>query len=391
MPLDSSFIVHPLSLKIMSVNYEPIHWTPHKRLYDKIMLGVVAAYLVVFIGAQLLLFPEITVETIIIRATGTLAFLMLHFILIIGPLCRLDTRFLPLLYNRRHLGVTMFLISTVHGIFSLIQFHGLGNVGILTSLFTSNIAYGSVERFPFQSLGAGALLILFLMAATSHDFWLKNLTPRVWKTLHMFVYLAYGLLILHVMLGTIQLEKSPVLIGLVGVGLCTIAGFHVAAGFKQRKKDNAAQIAPPQYFSDFGSQISDIDQQAETMNMKFDMEFVYACEIADIPNNRAKMLIIGGENIAIFKYDNSKISAVHNLCKHQNGPLGEGKIIDGCITCPWHGYQYRPQDGQSPPPFTEKLATYDVKIIGSKVYVNPKPYPEGTLRPAAEIEYAINA
>jgi nitrite reductase/ring-hydroxylating ferredoxin subunit len=72
-------------------------------------------------------------------------------------------------------------------------------------------------------------------------------------------------------------------------------------------------------------------------------DFIYACEVADIPDNRAQMLIINGENIAIFKYD-GKLSAVHNLCKHQNGPLSEGKIIDGCITCPWHGYQYRPED-----------------------------------------------
>ncbi|MCB0599501.1 MAG: Rieske (2Fe-2S) protein, partial [Phaeodactylibacter sp.] len=66
-------------------------------------------------------------------------------------------------------------------------------------------------------------------------------------------------------------------------------------------------------------------------------------------------------------------------------PLGEGKIVDGCITCPWHGYQYRPEDGQSPPPFTEKVATYDVKVVDGKVYVNPEPYPEGTPRPAAAI------
>ena len=26
--------------------------------------------------------------------------------------------------------------------------------------------------------------------------------------------------------------------------------------------------------------------------------------------------------------------------------------MDGCITCPWHGYQYLPHNGQSPPPFT---------------------------------------
>jgi nitrite reductase/ring-hydroxylating ferredoxin subunit len=30
----------------------------------------------------------------------------------------------------------------------------------------------------------------------------------------------------------------------------------------------------------------------------------------------------------------------------QNGPLGEGRIVDGCITCPWHGYQYRPDTGR---------------------------------------------
>jgi hypothetical protein len=33
--------------------------------------------------------------------------------------------------------------------------------------------------------------------------------------------------------------------------------------------------------------------------------------------------------------------------------LGEGKIVDGCITCPWHGYQYRPADGVAGP-FTER-------------------------------------
>ena len=44
----------------------------------------------------------------------------------------------------------------------------------------------------------GLCLILFLMAATSHDFWLVVCTPRVWKGLHMAVYAAYALLVGHV-------------------------------------------------------------------------------------------------------------------------------------------------------------------------------------------------
>ena len=97
--------------------------------------------------------------------------------LIIGPLCRLDRRFLPLLYNRRHLGVVTFLVAGVHGVFSIIQFHALGNVNPLVSLFSSEREYGRFSQFPFQPLGFAALLILFLMAATSHDFWLKKPKP----------------------------------------------------------------------------------------------------------------------------------------------------------------------------------------------------------------------
>ncbi|MEM9486749.1 MAG: Rieske 2Fe-2S domain-containing protein, partial [Cyanobacteria bacterium P01_F01_bin.116] len=63
---------------------------------------------------------------------------------------------------------------------------------------------------------------------------------------------------------------------------------------------------------------------------------------------------------------------------HQNGPLGEGKVIDGCITCPWHGYQYLPDCGASPPPFHEKVPTFDVKVQGDRIFVRAIPNPAGT-------------
>ena len=75
-----------------------------------------------------------------------------------------------------------------------------------------------------------------------------------------------------------------------------------------------------------------------------------------------------------------------NACRHQGGPLGEGRILDGCIVCPWHGYQYRPEDGCSPLPFTEKIPTYRTRIINSRVYVDPAPQPPGTaLEPSVAI------
>jgi methionine sulfoxide reductase heme-binding subunit len=337
----------------MSANYTGILWNSQKKVYDTVIAAGSAMYLGSFIGLHLWLNPEITMETLIIRAFGTLALLMLHIILCIGPLCRINTAFLPLLYNRRHLGVTMFVMAAVHGIFNILQFHAGGDVNPLVSVFTSSGNFPAAIHFPFQPLGFIALIILFLMAATSHDFWLKNLSPRAWKSLHMMVYVAYSLIILHVVLGIIQLEKSPALVILLGIGLCTVIGLHIAVAIKTNQVDTAKNA---------------VDTEG----------YVFVSNIADIPENRAKIVHSGKESIAVFKYNN-KLSAVSNVCKHQNGPLGEGKITaDGCITCPWHGYQYQPEDGCSPPPFPEKVATFKLLKKGEQIWVNPNPFAEGT-------------
>ena len=345
----------------MSASYSAVGWNRQKKLYDLFIFGFCVLYLSTFIGITAIANPDYTFETALIRSTATLALLLLHVILSIGPLCRLNRKFLPLLYNRRHLGVTMFTVALIHGSFSIFQFHALGNVNPFMSLFTSNTQFGSLSQFPFQSLGFFALVILFLMAITSHDFWLHNLSPRVWKTLHMFVYLAYLLIILHVMLGAVQYETNPVFIVMLAIGSFSLILLHLIAGNREVNKDN----------------------------IKYPLQkdgFVYVCEANEIEQNQAKIFCIEKERIAVYRFEN-KLYAIHNVCKHQGGPLGEGKIIDGCITCPWHGYQYLPGNGQSPPPFKEKVSTYDLRIEGAKLWLNPEPYAEGTERPGVIVEF----
>jgi methionine sulfoxide reductase heme-binding subunit len=343
----------------MSATYTAVDWNRQKKIYDGLIAAFCTGYLALFILLTLFFNEQATFETLLVRSTSTLALLLLHVILAIGPLCRLNKKFLPLLYNRRHLGVTMFTLALVHGAFSIYHFHGKGNVNPLISLFVSNTNFNSLASFPFQSLGFFALIIFFLMAITSHDFWLHNLSPKIWKTLHMFVYLAYLLIVMHVMLGVIQYETNPVFVIILFTGSATLVTLHLLSAAKERKIDK----------------------------MKFSLQqegFVYVCEVKDIENSRAKIFCIDKERIAVYRHE-SKLFAVHNVCKHQGGPLGEGKIIDGCITCPWHGYQYLPNNGQSPPPFKEKVSTYDVKIIDNKVWLNPVPFAEGTERPGAII------
>ena len=336
----------------MSAGYKPILWNKFKIQYDLILWGGILLYLSLFIAYNSIFIPQQNLNTTLIRAFGTLAILMLHVILFIGPACRLSSKFLPLLYNRRHLGVSMFTIAAVHGILSLLWFHGNGNTNPFLSLFLSNTHYGSLTFFPFQTLGFAALLIIAAMAFTSHDFWLSFLSSKFWKAMHMLVYVAYALIILHVATGIIQFEDSPVLVICLFAGLITLSTLHILTAIKENRKDNTSQTV-------------------------LENEWQYVCTVDEIEESRAKMAIIKKERIAVFKYD-GKLSAVHNVCKHQIGPLGEGKIIDGCITCPWHGYQYQPADGCAPPPFKEKLHTYPLQLIDDKIYVNVNALPEGT-------------
>ncbi len=334
-------------------SYRAVGWNRQKRRYDLIVVGGVVLYLAVFLLLGAWLRPNATAETLMIRAFGTGAFLLLHLVLSIGPLCRLDRRFLPLLYNRRHLGVTLFVLALAHGALSIFQFHALGDTHPLVSVLISNGRYDSLAAFPFQPLGLLALVILFLMAATSHDFWLATLGAPVWKALHMMVYLAYALLVVHVAAGVLQVEPSPILAGLLLLGVVWLLTIHLLAGRRERRFD---QRQP------------DLDDQG----------FVEACTLAEIPEGQARVISAGDERLAIFRYD-GKLAALSNVCQHQNGPLGEGRVINGCVVCPWHGYEYRPETGASPPPFTEKVSTYRLRLVDDRVLVHPEPEAPGTL------------
>ena len=345
----------------MSVDYSAIGWNRQKRIYDTVLWSGVVTYVVLFVVVGAAIHPATTLETQLLRALGTCALLLLHLVLSIGPLARLDSRFLPLLYNRRHLGVTTFLVAAGHGGLAIVQFHALGDLNPLVSVLTSNGRYDSVTQFPFQPLGLLALVVLFLLAATSHDFWLENLTAPIWKALHMLVYGAYGLLVLHVALGALQDDTSIFPAALLAAGMIWLTTLHVVAGRRERGVDV--------------EQASGGDGDGDG--------FMDVCALSQIEDSRARIVTLSGERVAVFRYD-GKLAAVSNVCQHQNGPLGEGRIIDGCITCPWHGYQYRPEDGTSPPPFEEKIPTFRVRLRGDRVMVHPEPQAPGTpLEPAS--------
>ena len=341
----------------MSHDFVPVQWNRQKHFYDGILIVAIMVFMSAFIIAGhhgKVADPAI----LFMRGLGACAIVLLHLILAIGPLARLSDRFKPLLYNRRHFGVITALIALLHGGFALMWYHGFGVINPIASAIGGYGNYGVAIDFPFESLGLFALIVLLVMAATSHDFWLNRLSPPVWKALHMSVYLAYAALIGHVALGTAQFDKSAGLFWALGAGVVLISGLHLAAMLEGRKLDVAANVKTS--WVNIGSPMS-------------------------IPLNKALTITPpNGERIAVFRHAKG-ISAVDAVCSHQNGPLGEGCIISGLVTCPWHGFQFDPETGQAPAPFEDRIQTHEVKIENGNVWVNPTPDPLGTKRIAVQV------
>ena len=333
----------------MSVKYVPVQWVANKVVYDAVLLVCVAAYILTFItvgaAAEGLTRPA-DGAILRMRAFGTCAFLMLTIILCIGPLARLDRRFLPLLYNRRHFGVVTALVALTHAVYVLNWYYAFSPTPQLEGLLSANQSFGQLLGFPFEVFGIFALIVLAILAATSHDFWLSFLSAPIWKALHLLIYPAYAAVVAHIALGYLQDASNPTFALFACGGALGVAGLHLAARTREPRAAEGTWVPVARW--------------------------------KDIPDGRAVVVRVGDrERAAVFRIG-ATLSAVSNACAHQNGPLGEGRIVDGCITCPWHGFQYRPEDGCSPAPFTEKVPTYRLRLVGDMVMIDPSANPPGT-------------
>lgn len=339
----------------MSAHYVTVQWNRPKIVYDVVLVGAVAAYVFTFPVLSRMAQPRITADIVQMRAYGSAAFLMLTFILSIGPLARLDRRFNPLLYNRRHFGVLMCGVALTHWWSVAKYYYNWSALDFYEA--TLRMDTNPFEGSGFPLFGIIALMILVVMALTSHDFWQKTLGPRTWKNLHMLVYVAYICVVCHVAFGALQWETHPAFVALFVGGATVVTTLHIFAARRSTELDNA-----PHPF---------VDHEGA--------KWIDAGPPERIPKQRALPVIPpnGGERIALVR-DGDEVSAVHGVCAHQGGPLYEGKVIDGCLTCPWHGWQYQAKDGCSPPPFTETIPTYRLTLKNGRVLVDPKPLPSGT-------------
>jgi nitrite reductase (NADH) small subunit len=85
-------------------------------------------------------------------------------------------------------------------------------------------------------------------------------------------------------------------------------------------------------------------------------------------SNEVKEVFANGRFLCIANID-GEIYVADNVCPHWGGPLGRGRIAQGKIVCPWHGWSFDPKTGETPRKANLRLARYKVVIEGEDVFV----------------------
>jgi 3-phenylpropionate/trans-cinnamate dioxygenase ferredoxin component len=97
--------------------------------------------------------------------------------------------------------------------------------------------------------------------------------------------------------------------------------------------------------------------------------FVTVAAAAEIPPGSKKIVEVAGVLVVVINLD-GKYYAVEDVCTHDGGPLGEGKL-EGCqLVCPRHGARFDVRTGAAlTMPAFEPAPTYEVRIEGDNVLV----------------------
>lgn len=99
------------------------------------------------------------------------------------------------------------------------------------------------------------------------------------------------------------------------------------------------------------------------------MEFIKVATQSEIAPGTSKCVEANGKAIALFNV-NGNFYALDDTCPHRGGPLSEGFVEDGVVTCPWHGWQFQLATGDCLTDPSTAQNKYEVKIEGNDVLIN---------------------
>ena len=97
-------------------------------------------------------------------------------------------------------------------------------------------------------------------------------------------------------------------------------------------------------------------------------EFQTVGQIQDFISGKGKMVTVAGRHVAVFRLGD-EFFALDNMCLHRGGPLCDGEIEAGVVTCPWHFWSYEIRTGTMIQDPRVGVSKHEVRTEGDVVSV----------------------
>ncbi len=97
-------------------------------------------------------------------------------------------------------------------------------------------------------------------------------------------------------------------------------------------------------------------------------EFILVAQKGDVPEGKGRVIKVKDKSVALFHVA-GRFYAINNICPHQGGPLGKGKVKGHLVTCPWHDLQFDIRNGFGADGGGNGVGCYEVRTEGEQVYV----------------------
>ena len=91
--------------------------------------------------------------------------------------------------------------------------------------------------------------------------------------------------------------------------------------------------------------------------------------LADLPEGKPVRKMVGEVPVVAVR-TGDQVQVLADRCSHMSGPLSDGQLADGCLTCPWHGSVFRLADGcVARGPATAPQPAFQARVVGETVQV----------------------
>ena len=110
------------------------------------------------------------------------------------------------------------------------------------------------------------------------------------------------------------------------------------------------------------------DSREHLVNVVVQPSFHRVGSAAALRGGEPLLGMVQGQEIAVFAVEGGFI-ATSGQCPHAGGPLHEGDIEDGVLTCPWHGWTFDLSTGQCADDPCFRIERFEVRVEGDDILV----------------------